>query len=75
MPCNLPRKRKHDRWRNCTWTGFCDVAALSRYASGLPFTSWFRMGNSCRRLSPRADSDAGGARSTTCDAHSAIGGL
>lgn len=57
-----------------TCSGFCEVAALSRYAKGLPFTSWSSMGNSCRRLSPSADSDAGVARSATCICNTHIAG-
>src|SRR5215472_9918782 len=31
-----------------TWRGFCEVAALSRYTSGFPFTRWLRIGKSSR---------------------------
>mmetsp|Transcript_625 Transcript_625/g.1546 ORF Transcript_625/g.1546 Transcript_625/m.1546 type:complete len:286 (-) Transcript_625:1509-2366(-) len=41
-----------------TAAGFCDVAALSRYTSGWPFTCWCRMGKSGRRLSPRVPTTA-----------------
>jgi len=35
-----------------TCVGFCDVAPLSRYTKGCPFTSWSRIGKSPRTRSP-----------------------